>query len=172
MFWEFRHSVIANANRQTVWEFVSNIDNLARIEGDAVESMTLDGPFQTGTRGATKMPGQEPMHWRLAEVEPPERATYEMELSGAVVRFVWTYEELSDGRTRLTQQIVLEGPVPRPMPHSWRGILPEIFPRAWRSSPRRSRDMLPVGKPSLRVGRTSELGFMLDSGSVCRFSRF
>jgi hypothetical protein len=33
-----------------------------------------------------------------------------MELSGAVVRFGWTYEELSAGRTRLTQHIVLEGP--------------------------------------------------------------
>jgi hypothetical protein len=110
MLSELRHSAIADANRQTVWEFVSNIDNLARIEGDAVESMTLDGPFQTGTRGATKMRGQAPTHWRLAEVKPPERATYEMELSGAVVRFVWTYEELNDGRTRLTQHIVLEGP--------------------------------------------------------------
>jgi hypothetical protein len=110
MHWGLRHSVVTNANRQTVWEFASNIDNLARIEGDAVESMTLDGPFQTGTRGATKMRGQEPTHWRLADVEPPERATYEMELSGAVVRFVWTYEELSGGRTRLTQHIVLEGP--------------------------------------------------------------
>jgi hypothetical protein len=110
MFWELRHSVIADANRQTVWEFISNIDNFARIEGDAVESMTLDGPFQTGTKGTTKMRGQEPMYWRLAEVEPPERATQEMELSGAVVRFVWTYKELSDCRTRLTQHIVLDGP--------------------------------------------------------------
>ena len=110
MPWEFKHSVMANAPRQTVWEFVSNIDNLARVEGDAVESMTLDGPFQAGTRGTTKMRGQEATHWRLAEVEPPERATYEMELSGAVVRFAWTYEELTDGRTRMSQHIVLEGP--------------------------------------------------------------
>jgi hypothetical protein len=110
MFWEWSHSVIADADRQTVWEFVSNIDNLARIEGDAVESMTLDGPFQTGTSGTTKMRGQEPRHWRLAEVEPPERATYEMELPGAVVRFVWTYEDLNGSRSRLTQHIVLEGP--------------------------------------------------------------
>src|SRR3954452_7505077 len=110
MSWELKHSVIAAANRQTVWEFVSNIDNFARIEGDAVESTTLDGPFQTGTKGTTKMRAQEPMHWRLAEVEPPERATFEMELSGAVVRFVWTYEELTEGQTRLTQHIVLDGP--------------------------------------------------------------
>ena len=110
MLSELRHSAIADANRQTVWEFVSNIDNLARIEGDAVESMTLDGPFQTGTRGATKVRGREPTRWRLAEVEPPERATYEMELSRAVVRFAWAYEELNGGQTRLTQHIVLDGP--------------------------------------------------------------
>ena len=110
MPWELKHSVIAVADRQTVWAFVSDIDNLARVEGDAVESMTLDGPFQGGTRGTTKMRGQEPTHWRLAEVEPPERATYEMELSGAVLRFGWRYDEMSDNRTRLSQHIVLDGP--------------------------------------------------------------
>ena len=110
MSWELKHSVIADANRQTVWEFVSNVDNLARVEGDAVEWMTIDGPFQAGTRGATKMRGQEPTHWRLVEVEPPERAVTEVELTGAVVRFAWTYEGLIDGRTRMSQHIVLEGP--------------------------------------------------------------
>jgi uncharacterized protein YndB with AHSA1/START domain len=110
MSWELKHSVIANAYRQTVWEFVSNIDNLALVEGDAVESMTLDGPFKAGARGMTKMRGQEPTHWRLTEVEPPERAVYEMELPGAVVHFTWTYEELTDDRTRLSQHIVLGGP--------------------------------------------------------------
>jgi hypothetical protein len=110
MTWELRHAVVANADRQAVWEFISQIENLARIEGDAVESMTLDGPFRAGTRGTTKMRGQEPVHWRLVEVEPPERAVTELELTGAVVRFSWTYEELPDGRTRLTQHLVLEGP--------------------------------------------------------------
>jgi uncharacterized protein YndB with AHSA1/START domain len=110
MSWEWKHSIIANTNRETVWEFVSNIDNLARVEGDAVESMTLDGPFQAGTRGTTKMRGQEPTHWRLVEVKPPERVVTEVALTEAVVRFTWTYEELTDGRTRLSQHIVLEGP--------------------------------------------------------------
>ena len=56
------------------------------------------------------MRGQEPTHWRLAEVKPPERAIYEMELTEAVVHFTWKYEELADGRTRLSQHITLEGP--------------------------------------------------------------
>jgi hypothetical protein len=72
--------------------------------------MTLDGPFQAGTRGTTKVRGQEPTHWRLVEVKPPERTVSEVELTEAVVRFTWTYEELTDGRTRLSQHIVLEGP--------------------------------------------------------------
>jgi Polyketide cyclase / dehydrase and lipid transport len=110
MTWELKHSVVANADRRTVWEFVSNIDNLARVEGDAVDSMTLDGPFQAGTRGTTKMRGQEPMHWRLAEVRQPERTMYEMQLSEAVVRFTWTYEELDGMQTRMTQHITLDGP--------------------------------------------------------------
>ena len=110
MVWELKQSVIADASRQTVWEFISNIDNLARVEGDAVESMTLDGPFQAGARGTTKMRGQEPTHWRLAEVEPPRRSVTEMELTEAVLRFTWTYEDLPDGRTRLNQHIALEGP--------------------------------------------------------------
>src|SRR3954447_2420283 len=110
MPWELKHSVIASADRQTVWGFVSNIDNLACVEGDAVESMTLDGPFQAGTKGMTKMRGQEPTHWRLVDVKPPERSASEVELVEAVVRFTWTYDELTDGRTRLSQHIVLEGP--------------------------------------------------------------
>jgi hypothetical protein len=110
MPWELRHSVIADADRQTAWALVSDIDNLAHVEGDAVASMTLDGPFQTGTRGTTKVRGQEPTHRRLSDVLPPQRATYEMELSGAVIRFAWTYEELDDGRTRLSRHIVPDGP--------------------------------------------------------------
>ena len=60
MPWELEHSVIAHADRQTAWEFVTNIDNLARIEGEAIESMALDGLFRAGTKGTTKMRGQSP----------------------------------------------------------------------------------------------------------------
>jgi hypothetical protein len=106
--------VIADADRRTVWKFVSDIDNLARVEGDALESMTLDGPFRAGARGTTKMRGQEATLWRLVEVEPPERDTYEMELPGATIRFAWTYEEVAEGRTRLNQHIRLDGPGAEP----------------------------------------------------------
>jgi hypothetical protein len=42
--------------------------------------------------------------------------------------------------------------VPRPMSPSWRSILSATFPRAWSGSPRRLRDMPPVGKPVRQPG--------------------
>ncbi len=110
MTWEITHSVVAKANRQTAWDFYANVDNWVRFEGGAVESITLDGPFQAGTKGATKMPGQAPTHWRLIEVEPPGRVVIQMELTDAVVRVVWTFDELPGDCTRLTQHMALEGP--------------------------------------------------------------
>lgn len=107
--WEMKHSVVADVPLETVWDWHSNVDNWACLEGDAVESITLDGPFQSGARGATKIPGQEVSRWRLAEVEPPRRTVIEMELSDAMMRCVWTFDALSEKRTRLTQRIRLEG---------------------------------------------------------------
>src|SRR5712691_786801 len=103
MTWELKHSVTADANRQTVWAWHSNVDNWVRFEGAAVESITLDGPFQAGTHITTKMPGQDPVYSTLIEVEPPGHSVIQMDLSEAVLRFVWTFEELSDSQTRLSQ---------------------------------------------------------------------
>ena len=110
MTWQLTHSVTANTNRQSVWAWHSNVENWARFEGAAVESITVDGPFQAGAHITTKLPGQDPQHSTLIEVEPPRRTVIEMELRDAVLRFAWTFEELSDNRTRLSQHIVLVGP--------------------------------------------------------------
>ncbi len=67
------------------------------------------GPFATGSRGATRLPGQEPLHWFLREVTPPNAATIEMSLDRAALSFEWRFIGLPDGRTRLTQRIILQG---------------------------------------------------------------
>jgi hypothetical protein len=55
------------------------------------------------------LPGQEPLRWFIREVTPPNSATIEMSLDGAALLFEWRFMGLADGRTRLTQRIVLEG---------------------------------------------------------------
>jgi hypothetical protein len=55
------------------------------------------------------LPGQEPLHWIIREVTAPDAATIEMSLDGASLSFEWRFTGLADGRTRLTQRIVLSG---------------------------------------------------------------
>jgi Polyketide cyclase / dehydrase and lipid transport len=110
MIWEAKHSVIADVDRSTAWAWHSSVDNWVRFEGNAVESITLDGPFQAGTHITTKMPGQGPHSATLIVVEPPCHTLIEMQLADAVLRFDWTFDELTDNRTRVTQHVMLDGP--------------------------------------------------------------
>jgi len=103
--WEISHSVETNASPAFAWHYWTNIANW----DDPPAEFELYGPFATGSRGATRLPGQEPLHWFLREVTPPNAATIEMSLDGAALSFEWRCVGLPDGRTRLTQRIVLYG---------------------------------------------------------------
>jgi hypothetical protein len=103
--WEIAHSVETNASPSFAWSFWTDVANW----DDPPAKFELEEPFATGSRGTTRLPGQEPLHWFIREVSPPNEATIEMQLDGASLSFNWRFEGLSDGRTRLTQRIVLMG---------------------------------------------------------------
>jgi polyketide cyclase/dehydrase/lipid transport protein len=103
--WEITHSVETNASPAFAWHYWTNIANW----DDPSAEFELDGPFATGSSGATRLAGQEPLHWFIREVTPPSAATIEMSLDGAALSFEWRFVGLADGRTRLTQRIVLKG---------------------------------------------------------------
>jgi len=103
--WEIIHSVETNASRAFAWNYWTEVTNW----DDPPAKFELDGPFACGSRGTTRLPGQEPLHWFIREVNPPYAATIEMQLEGATLSFEWRLAGLIDGRTRLTQRIALEG---------------------------------------------------------------
>jgi hypothetical protein len=103
--WEITHSVETNASPAFAWNFWTDIANW----DDPPAKFALDGPFATGSRGTTRLPGQEPLRWFIQVVTPPNAATIEMSLDGASLSFHWRFEGLAEGRTRLTQRIVLHG---------------------------------------------------------------
>jgi hypothetical protein len=80
----------------------------------------LDGLFVTGSRGATRLPGLEPLHWLIREVTLPNAATTEMSLEGAALSFEWSFVGFADGRTRLTTNC-LGGSKGRYAPPQWSG---------------------------------------------------
>lgn len=103
--WEITHSVETNASPAFAWNFWTDVTNW----DDPPAEFELDGPFVAGSRGTTRVPGQKPLHWFIREVTPPNAATIEMRLDDASLLFEWRFEGLVDGRTRLTQRVVLGG---------------------------------------------------------------
>jgi hypothetical protein len=103
--WEISHSVETNASLVFAWNFWTNISNW----DDPPAEFELEGPFAIGSRGSTRLPGQEPLHWFIREVAPPNAATIEMSLDGAALSFEWQFVGLARGGTRLTRRIVLKG---------------------------------------------------------------
>ncbi len=103
--WEIAHSVETDASPAFAWTYWTNVANW----DDPPAEFELVGPFGAGSRGTTRMPGQEPWHWLIREVSPMKSFILETLLDRAAMSFEWRFEALADGRTRLTQHIVLLG---------------------------------------------------------------
>ena len=104
--WECRRSVDADVPLAFAWQYMTTVSNWS----DPPAEFSLDGPFASGSRGTTRMPGQPPRHWVLRNVESENGYTVEGILrEGALLRFHWRFEALSDRRTRLVQRIELLG---------------------------------------------------------------
>ena len=106
--WEFEHSVVAPVGRRAAWDFWTDPAELMRLEGEAVESIEIDGPFAAGAKGITRQ-GGEAIHWSVAHCDAPRRATIEIALEGAVFRTHWTFEEEGEASTKMTQRMELVG---------------------------------------------------------------
>lgn len=105
--WDFLHSVETAAARGFAWRFWTDVNNWAF--DTSVEWVRLDGPFASGTKGATKSPGLDPVQWVLTDVQAEREATVEIYLQEATLQFHWRFEDLAGGGTRITQRARLTG---------------------------------------------------------------
>ena len=63
----------------------------------------------SGSRLTTSLSGQT-FHSVIRDVIADREAIIEMQLLDAILSFHWTFEDLPEGRTRITQRLVLSGP--------------------------------------------------------------
>jgi hypothetical protein len=101
-FWAFSHSVECGAPREFAWKYWTNPANWE----DPPARFEFDGPFAVGTTLTTILPGQE-LRSVIRGVEQGSAALIEMDVEGATVRFHWTFAELAEDRTKITQRITL-----------------------------------------------------------------
>ena len=105
--WGFQHSVDCNVPRQFAWSYWTNIANW----NEPPATIHLDGPFVTGAHLTTHLPDQT-LHSVVREITGGSRsneAIIDMQLPGAILSSHWTFESLSDERTRITQRFALSG---------------------------------------------------------------
>jgi Polyketide cyclase / dehydrase and lipid transport len=103
--WEVECSVEADVSLRFAWAFWTNIANWV----DPPATFELDGPFASGARGTTRLPGQPPFTWVVTDVQPERSFTTELALQGASFLAERRFEALPGGRTRLTQRLELRG---------------------------------------------------------------
>lgn len=103
--YQVEHSVETDASPSFAWSFCTDVSNW----DDPPARFALEGPFAAGSQGSTLMPGQDARRRRIRDVRPGQSYILETELNGATLSFEWRFDPMSEGRTRLTQRIVLEG---------------------------------------------------------------
>lgn len=101
--YQIEYSVEADASAAFAWDWRTNVKNW----DDPPAEFSLDGPFASGSRGATRLPGREPLHWQIGEVHPGKSFVIDMPLDRATLSFEWRFDALTNRRTRLTQRIML-----------------------------------------------------------------
>lgn len=107
---QFKHTVTCNADKSFAWAFWTQVSNWEKIEGDTVEWILLDGPFEVGSKGLTKTPSQHPQHWKIVELVKEDYATIEIELPGAFLHNTMRFKSLPGDLTLITQSMHLTGP--------------------------------------------------------------
>src|SRR5262249_49558710 len=102
---QLEYSVEVAVSPAFAWQFRTDVSNW----NDPPAQFALHGPFQTGSRGSTQLPGQEPLHWHIRDVRHRESFVTEMPLDRATLTFEWYFHSAAEDRTRLTQRIILSG---------------------------------------------------------------
>jgi hypothetical protein len=102
---QLEYSIEAEVTAEFAWKYRTDIANW----NDPPAQFVLDGAFVAGSRGTTVLPGQQPLHWKIREVQSPSSFIIEMELDRAILTFEWRFDASTEHTTRMTQKIVLAG---------------------------------------------------------------
>src|SRR5689334_21246158 len=94
----YTHSVEADVRAEAIWSLYADVATWPHWDAEA-EWVTLDGPFAAGTAGRMKFRGQDPLAYRLANVEPGREFIDETPVGELVVRVSHRVEPL--GRERV-----------------------------------------------------------------------
>lgn len=103
------HKVETTASPAQIWKVWEDVENWNSWD-HGLEFSTIDGPFQTGTKGKLKPKGGPLVQTLLTEVEPLKRFVDEARLPGTKI-IVSHSMRRSNEKTYVTHKIEMKGPL-------------------------------------------------------------
>jgi hypothetical protein len=107
--YSFSHSIEADVAPEAIWSLYEDLDTWPLWDAEIVD-VTRDGPFATGTTGTLSFRGQEPLGYRLAEMQPLRSFVDEVPVGELTVHVAHVLEPLPGGTLRLTYSARIDGP--------------------------------------------------------------
>lgn len=108
--WEQSFSVDMRCTPEEVWTAWTDVSNWNRWDGGVVHS-SLDGPFESGSRGVLKPASGPTSNWFLVDVQRHQRFTNEARLPLGRLQFVHVMTPIQGDSVRVTHTIRLSGPL-------------------------------------------------------------
>ncbi len=109
MNYTFTHTIETDVAPTAIWSLYEDVASWPSWDAQA-ERVTRDGPFATGTTGAMKFHGQEPLAYTLTKVDPGREFVDETPVGDLVVRVSHLLEPLDEGGARITYGVEIDGP--------------------------------------------------------------
>lgn len=101
-----------DAPATVVWDVFSDVERWPEWTASVTSLIALDGPgIAVGKRFEIKQPRMPKLVWEVTDVEPGRSWTWVQRSPGGLTKASHDIEALSDGRTRVRQQIDQRGPV-------------------------------------------------------------
>jgi hypothetical protein len=110
MNWTTEHSEVSSADRESVWALWSDVGSWPAWD-DGIEQVTLDGPFEAGSRGSLKPAGSRAVKFAVIEARPGEGFVDETRLPLARMRFEHELTDAAGGGVRITHRVTISGPL-------------------------------------------------------------
>ena len=118
----FEYGMECPVARGIAWRFWTTASNWA-FDSD-IESVELNGPFTSGSRGVTRSRSSGRIEWKLGSGQPEKRAIVEISVLGASAHFEWLFED-SGSATRITQRVSIKGENALSLGQAPKQVLPE-----------------------------------------------
>jgi hypothetical protein len=104
----FNGSGTIRADLTYVWQAVTDVPNWGRWDPHFVEA-ELDGPFEAGSVGSSKVPGAPRGKFKISAVTPGREYRTESPLPGGTMYVTNRYEQIEPGRVSVFKEYELHG---------------------------------------------------------------